>query len=118
MITKSELNEFNQAIFTGITVGIGSLVFLFSTGASILVQCSFQCGNTDEFLIGHGEDLMTSNLLFSFLNQCVKQVEVLEGDIFKLVFCNGNEIDIIPDANGFESYVVTTSQGIYPVISY
>lgn len=118
MITQSELDELDQAIFTGITVGVGSLILLFSTGVTILVQCPFQCGRNDHLLAGHGEELMTSTLLFPFLNQRIKNVEMMDGSILKLVFHNVYEIYIIPDASGFESYVITTSQGAYPVIEY
>ena len=118
MITQNELDEFNQAVFTGVTVGVGSLVFLFSTGVTILVQCPFQCSNAGNFLTGHGEDLMTSNYLFHFLNQRITHIEMLDRSILKLTFSNENEINIIPDASGLESYVITTSQGAYPVIEY
>jgi uncharacterized metal-binding protein len=44
MITIDELSEFEQSIFTGVIVGVGSLVLLFSSGSRILIQCPFQCG--------------------------------------------------------------------------
>ena len=116
MITPSELYEFRQSFLTGITVGVGSLIFLFSSGVSILIQCPFKYGTPDHLLDGHGENLMTSVNLFSFLNHQVVIAEMSENSVFRLVFSNENEICIIPDNSGFESYVITTSQGHYPVI--
>lgn len=116
MITQNELNEFEQAFFTGVTVGVGSLVFLFSTGVTILVQCPFKCGKPGYLVDGHGESLMTSINLFSLLNQMVVSAGMIEGSTFKLVLSDESEIYIIPDNSGFESYVITTSQGPYPVI--
>lgn len=116
MITKRELEEYEKAIFTGVTVGVGTLVLLFSTGATILVQCPFKCNINGHLEFGHGEDLKTSSLLFSFLNHSVTGISMLEGNTFKLVFSNENELDIIPELNGLESYVITTSHGEYPVV--
>lgn len=118
MITKNELDEFNSSILTGITVGIGSLILLFSSGVTVLVQCPFQCGKKGQFSAGHGEDIMTSTLLFSFLNHVVTSATMLNGSVLRLVLSDDCEIDIFPEDNGFESYVINTSQGAYPVITY
>lgn len=118
MITDAELHEFEQSIFTGITVGVGSLVLLFSSGARVLIQCPFQCGEKDHLHTGHGEDLSTSNFLFPLLNQIVRRCSVLDGEILRLSFDNEMCIQISPENNGFESYVITTSYGDYPVITY
>lgn len=118
MITENELHEFEGAIFTGVTVGIGSLVLLFSSGTRILIQCPFRCEKKNSFHVGHGEDISTSNLLFSYLNQRVELCSLLDGEILKLFFGNESNIYIVPESNGFESYVITTSQGDYPVIAY
>ncbi|WP_212668150.1 hypothetical protein, partial [Salmonella enterica] len=71
MITDAELHEFEQSIFTGVTVGVGSLVLLFSSGARVMIQCPFQCGEKGHLHTGHGENLSTSNFLFPLLNQVV-----------------------------------------------
>lgn len=118
MITENELHEFEESIFTGITVGIGSLVLLFSSGARILIQCTFRCEEANCCHEGHGEVTATSNFLFSYLNQKVESCSLLCGGILKLFFGNEKNIYIVPEKNGFESYVITTSQGDYPVIAY
>lgn len=118
MITNDELQEFELSIFTGVTVGIGSLVLLFSSGVRIMIQCPFQCGKKDHFQTGHGENIATSNLLFSMLNQPVESCFMLDGEILNLSFVDKTSIQIIPENNGFESYVITTSHGDYPVITY
>jgi hypothetical protein len=118
MITDAELHEFEQSIFIGVTVGVGSLVLLFSSGARVMVQCPFQCGEKEHLLIGHGEDLSTSNFLFPLLNQVVRRCSVLDGEILSISFDNERYIHIFPENNGFESYVITTRHGDYPVVTY
>ena len=118
MITNAELYEFEQSIFTGVTVGVGSLVLLFSSGARVTIQCPFQCGEKDHLHTGHGENLSTSNFLFPLLNHVVRKCSVIDGEILKLSFDNEIHIQVFPENNGFESYVITTSHGDYPVITY
>ncbi|MFH5067071.1 hypothetical protein ACHHY8_01725 [Enterobacter cloacae complex sp. 2024EL-00215] len=117
MITIDELSEFEQSIFTGVIVGVGSLVLLFSSGSRILIQCPFQCGGEKHIQNGHGENLTTSVLLFPTLNQTVYSCSMLDGEVLSLCFSNEDNIRIIPEKNGFESYVITTSHGDYPVIA-
>ncbi|MCG5126348.1 hypothetical protein L2X78_01945 [Enterobacter mori] len=117
MITDAELHEFEQSIFTRVTVGVGSLVLLFSSGARVIIQCPFQCGEKERLLTGHSEVLSTSNFLFPLLNQVVRGA-VLDGEILSLFFDNEKYINIYPENNGFEFYVITTSHGDYPVIIY
>ncbi|PWW10042.1 hypothetical protein [Mangrovibacter plantisponsor] len=117
MITIDELKEFEQSILTGVIVGVGSLVLLFSSGSRIMIQCPFQCGKKSHLKSGHGEDLTTSILLFPTLNQKVESCPMLNGEILTICFSNENYIRIIPEKNGFESYVITTSLGDYPVIA-
>lgn len=123
MITDAELHEFEQSIFTGVTVGVGSLVLLFSSGARVMIQCPFQCGEKGQLHTGHGENLSTSNFLFPLLNQVVRRCSVVDGEILnleilRLSFDNERYIQILPENSGFESYVITTSYGDYPVITY
>lgn len=118
MITEKELHEFEQSIFTGVTVGIGAVVLVFSSGPRILIQCPFKCEEKNYCHIGHGEDLSTCNLLFPYLNQTVESCSLLDGEILKLFFGDKKYIYVIPQRNAFESYVITTRQGDYPVIAY
>jgi len=118
MITNDELMEFNQSIFTGVIVGVGSLVLLFSSGTRITIQCPFQCVEKGHLLAGHGEDVATSNLLFPLLNQKIESCSILEGEVLNLAFSNQDHIYILPESSGFESYVITNSQGDYPIIIY
>lgn len=118
MITDAELHEFEQSIFTGVTVGVGSLILLFSSGARVMIQCPFQCGEKGQLHTGHGENLSTSNFLFPLLNQVVRRCSVVDGEILRLSFDNERYIQVLSENNGFESYVITTSYGDYPVITY
>ena len=118
MINENEICELIASILTGVTVGIGSLVLLFSSGASILIQCPFQCGKEGTSRMGHGEAVNDSVLFFSALNHEVKNAEMLSNDTLILSLSGGYEIKIYPENNGLESYVVTTSHGGMPIINY
>lgn len=116
MITKLELNELTASIFTGITMGVGSLVLLFSSGASILVQCPFRCEKEACVQFGHGEDILTSTLLFPYLNIKVQFAKMLDGEMIKIFLLNGCKVIIMPEVNDLDSYVISTQYGDYPLI--
>ncbi len=118
MISKDELHEFEHSIFTGITVGIGSMILLFSSSTRVLIQCPFLCGRNERSHLGHGENIETSNLLFPLLNHEVKNCSLVGNKRLNLCFDDGSYICITPENNGLESYVITTSQGNYPIITY
>lgn len=118
MITNNELEEFERSVFTGVTVGIGSLVLLFSSGVRIMIQCPFHCGKKDHFQTGHGENIATSHLLFPLLNHEVESCSMQDDEMLHLSFADEIYIQIIPEKNGLESYVITTTHGDYPVITY
>lgn len=118
MITNEELKEFEQAILTGVTVGIGSLVLLFSSNVRIMLQCSFELRTKEHSETGHGEYPMSSMIIFPILNQNVESCSMLDGERLNLYFSNENSLQINPENNGLESYVITTSHGDYPVIIF
>lgn len=118
MILNDELKEFECSVFTGVTVGMGSLVLLFSSGARVMIQCSFQCEKNNHIQEGHGENIESSNLLFAFLNHKVESCTLSDSEVLDLSFGKEGYIRVIPECNGFESYVMTTSKGDYPVIMY
>ncbi|WP_338641058.1 hypothetical protein [Burkholderia pyrrocinia] len=117
MIEEKDLAEFCATILTGVTVGVGSLILLFASGAHILVQCSFQCVELGSVCYGHGEQATDSLLLFEYLNHTVESVEFDNESALTLIFADGKHLKIVPERNGLESYVVTTRFGIWPVIA-
>jgi hypothetical protein len=117
MIEKDDLSELKSTILTGITVGIGSIVLLFASGAHILVQCDFECGDADNVFHGHGENVDSSVELFRFLNHRVKDIDFDINLTLKIRFDGDGYLKIIPENNGLESYVLTTRHGICPVIA-
>ena len=116
MLEDRDLAEFFGMILTGVTVGIGSLVLLFSNGAQILLQCSFECSKEGILRFGHGEDINTSPILFDYMNCRVNTVTVDDNSVITLKFETCDDLKIIPDRNGLESYVITTVHGICPVL--
>lgn len=116
MIITFDAEEFEKSLFTGVTVGLGSLLLLFSSGARIMVQCPFSCEINDQLNKGHGEKIATCYHLFPFLNHEVKSCSMLNDNIFSLSFEEKECIKILPEGNGFESYIISTSHGEYPII--
>jgi len=109
------LAEFCHTIFSGVTVGIDSIILLFVSGAQILFQCAFECTDADSSRLGHGEDASTSPILFGCLNHVVEAAEIDHENTLTLNFDDGMCLRIIPERNGLESYVVTTHHGIFPI---
>lgn len=116
MIDNRDLAEIHHTVLTGLTVGVGSLILLFASGAQILLQCPFE-GNEDGIVqAGHGEDMSSSPALFGFLNRRIIDATVDGNLILSLHFDDGRYLRIIPERNGLESYVLTTRHGICPII--
>ena len=114
-IHDRDLAEFYHTTLTGLTVGIGSLVLLFSSGAHVLLQCIFECNENGIVQSGHGEDVRSSPILFGFLNHRVINATLDIDLVLSLYFDDGKYLRIVPEENGLESYVVTTRYGICPI---
>lgn len=116
MIEDRDLAELCNTILTGVTVGVGSLVLLFSSGAQILLQCVFECTEGSIARSGHGENPNSSQILFGCLNHRVDVAVMDNNDVLILRFDDGMDLRIVPEQNGLESYVVTTRHGICPIV--
>ncbi|WP_429540155.1 hypothetical protein [Pseudomonas fluorescens] len=115
MFDVKDLMELEAAVLSGVTVGVGSQVLIFGTGATVLIQCPFECEGQDGVKLGHGEDVSTAAILFEFLNQQVKHAFLEEEEVLVLKFEGLKCLKIVPERNGLESYVLTTRFGICPV---
>jgi hypothetical protein len=112
---QAELRGLKTSLFVGVLVGVGSMILHFSDGSSLLVQCPFEMNDAGISNAGHGESLGTSAILFGLLNEHVSDVSLgNDGDI-TLKFSSDRAIRIIPDNSGFESYVLRTIRGVFPV---
>ena len=115
-IENADLSEMYPTAFTAVTVGIGSQVLLFSKGTSLLIQCPFVCHINGVDKWGHGEEPASSTLLFDLLNRDIKSFSVEEQGILTIDFDGQAHVKIVPEHNGFESYVVNTPTDIFPVL--
>ena len=115
MIDDRDLGELCHSLLTGVTVGIGSLILVFVSGAQILIQCAFECAEGDVTRFGHGEDVSTGPILFGYLNHGVESAVIDSDAVLTLRFEDSKFLRIVPERNGLESYVVTTRYGICPV---
>ncbi|RRV03626.1 hypothetical protein EGJ27_24610 [Pseudomonas sp. v388] len=115
MINEADLAELDSTVLTGVTVGIGSQILVFGSGATVLIHCPFTSEIQGRKQEGHGEDVTTSELLFDYLNCQVTSASLEDGGILVLKFEGGKSLMIIPECNGLESYVISTRFGICPV---
>jgi hypothetical protein len=116
MIDNQDLAEFQHAVLVRINLGKGALALQFSTSASVMLQCAFECEEGDYTAVGHGEDVDSSPLLFRFLDQEVNEATIDADSVLTLHFEGGKKLKIIAERNGLESYVVTTRHGICPIL--
>jgi hypothetical protein len=112
---QADLSNLKSSIFVGVLVGVGSMILHFSNGSSVLVQCPFEVDDGGASNMGHGESPGTSVVLFGFLNEHVDDISVDVVGQITLAFGASRSIRIVPDNSGFESYVLTTSKGTFPV---
>ena len=118
MLDDQDLKEFSDTIFTGVTVGAGSLILLFSgilqfelsRRAHIMLQCIFECYENGSVQSGHGEDMYSSPLLFGYLNHQVTHATFDAVSNLSLYFDDGKYLKIIAERNTVEPYVVTTQR--------
>ncbi|WP_157730979.1 hypothetical protein [Variovorax sp. HW608] len=113
-VDKRDLEEFSSALLVGITIGAGSIAMIFSSDASLLIQCPFKCTNGDVVLSGNGEEPSSSFLLIGYLNKKVRKSEYIDG-VFALEFETGEVLTVIPNRDGLESYVITNRFGVLPI---
>jgi len=116
MIDEADFAELKSTLLTRVTVGVGSQVLIFGSGATIMVQCHFCCESAGREQWGHGEKIHTSALFFDFFNHRIEDALLECGEILVLRFEGGRFLKIVPERNGLESYVVTTRFGICPVV--
>jgi len=122
-LSTTEIDVLNDSLgclrgqaFTGVLVGVGSIILHFNGVCSLLLQCPFEVCEGATTKSGHGESRETSANLFDLLNQCVVDAHAdPTGQIF-LTFGGRRTIKIMPDRSGFESYVLSTPKGVHPVI--
>jgi hypothetical protein len=125
MLDDQDLKEFSDTIFTGVTVGYGSLILLFSgrslfelsRGAHIALQSIFECHENGNVQSGHGENMYSSPLLFGYLNHQVTHATFDAEFALSLYFDDGKYLKIIAERNTIEPYVVSTQRGIVPIMA-
>lgn len=111
-----DLRGFEAAVLNGVLVGVGSLVLLFSREAQVVVSCPFEVLTPEGWSVGHGEHPLTSIHLFGCLNYCVVSAEMCMGSILQISFENGQQVRILPEHDGLESYVMTVGGEIIPIL--
>jgi hypothetical protein len=114
-LDDADLEQLTNVLLTGVLVGAGSLILQMANGASILVQCPFEVSGSSARALGHGESYETASLLFPFLNRTIGAAALGPSGALELRFGSNQQISIVPDRAGLESYVVRTSRGIVPV---
>jgi hypothetical protein len=114
-VLKAELGCLRKQAFTGVLVGVGSIILHFGGPCTLLIQCPFEVSDGAISKKGHGELRETSVILFDFLNQHVVDTHVDRTGQIALEFSERRTVKIIPDRSGFESYVLSTPKGVHPL---
>jgi hypothetical protein len=112
---QADSNSLTTSAFVGVLVGHGSMILHFSNGSSVLVQCEFEVFDGKLSRPGHGESAATSLILFEFFNEHVVSVSVDVVGQMTFSFGANRGFRIIPAGSGFESYVLQTQNGVFPV---
>jgi hypothetical protein len=112
---QADLTGLKGSLLMGVLVGAGSIVLNFSNRATVLIQCPFEAYDGKVSSSGHGESPETSVILFRYLNKSVTDTNADRLGRATLVFNAGTGMRITPDDSGFESYVLSTSKGVFPV---
>ena len=123
MIPRNDLKILISSELTGICVNPSSISISFSEtdGGScgwILITCPFECVVNKANKSGHGADPDSAQHLIKFIKAKVTNVIYEENKKLVVHFSNETSIILIPEKNGFESYVLHTKEGILPVIDY
>lgn len=121
MLTTSDLAEIIGSQITQVKISPGSVALVFGgigrAGGWILIQCDFSMVDENEEISGDAESPESS----AYLQRCVKRIianaNFDEHKVLTLMFEAGSMLKIIPKRDGFESYVLHTSEGIVPVIA-
>lgn len=121
MLTTSDLAEIIGSQITQVKISPGSVALVFGgigrAGGWILIQCDFSTVDENEEISGDAESPESS----AYLQRCVKRIiadaNFDEHKVLTLMFEAGSMLKIIPKRDGFESYVLHTSEGIVPVIA-
>jgi hypothetical protein len=115
-VLRADLGCLRKQAFTGVLVGVGSIILHFGGGScALLIQCPFEVHEGGISKNGHGHSRETSVILFDFLNQDVVDTHVDPSGQIALEFSERRTVKIIPDHSGFESYVLSTPKGVHPV---
>ncbi|MBY5967667.1 hypothetical protein [Halomonas denitrificans] len=115
-VDYEDVAEFENCALVGVTVGVGSFVLAFTNDNSIVMSCRFEMVANGCSFEGHGEEPETSRFLFGLLNGDVDSSSLLCDGSVVLLFSHGEELKIIPESNGLESFVISTKRGISPMI--
>lgn len=115
-LEERDLAELLGQSLYSVYVSKSSLKLVFENGASVLLQCPFSVLEAAQTQAGNGESPETALLLIPFFNETVQSVRFGESHELTLAFEGNRTLTVMPESDGFESYVVSTKHGICPVI--
>ncbi|WP_029970997.1 hypothetical protein [Paraburkholderia graminis] len=122
MIEKRDLDEIVGKEITGVTVNPGSVSLSFNgsggSGGWILVQCRFVLQAVGSQTLGNATLPESAASLLSCLKRKIVDARFDEGKVLTLHFEDKQLLQLIPEKDGLESYVLHTAQGIVPVIDF
>ncbi|WP_186209223.1 hypothetical protein [Burkholderia gladioli] len=122
MIEDRDLEEIVGRDIVEVMINPGSVSLYFNgadgRGGWILVQCRFVFQTAAGRIVGNAEFPEFANPLLDCLGEEVVDADFNERKVITLNFENKRFLQLIPEKDGLESYVLHTAQGIIPVIDF
>ncbi|MEM5298642.1 hypothetical protein VSR82_30485 [Burkholderia sp. JPY481] len=122
MLEKRDLAEIVGREVTGVTVNPSSVSLSFNgsggNGGWILVQCRFVLQAAGGQTIGNATLPESAAPLLSCLKRKIVDARFDESKVLTLHFEDEQFLQLIPEKDGLESYVLHTAEGVVPVIDF
>ena len=121
-LSKDECLVFNGSYLSLACMGIGSIILKFlgqdSRQISIVINSKFEWTDRINKVIGDGNDPITVSSLYPILNLTILNVCQSEEGILQINFENNGQLEIFPNVDGFESYVIYLPGSIGGLITH
>jgi|SRR5258708_3874867 hypothetical protein len=122
MISKSDLDEVIGCELVGIKINPASVSMSFNRsgreGGWILVQCRFTLRDSDGDAGGSAIVPESAAPLLRCLEKVIVDANFDGSKVLTLFLDGGMFVRLLPEKDGFESYVLHTRRGIVPVIDF
>jgi hypothetical protein len=122
MIQKNDLEEIVGREVSRVAINPGSVALSFGKNGVengwILIQCCFVLYVAGNVISGKAIVPEAASPLLHCLEKSIVDASYDESKVLTLFFNDKEYLQLIPEKDGLESYVIHTKQGIVPVIDF